>query len=146
MLTGSDAGNVPSRCPCPAYREFPCQLFVPVLDQRCVLAERSRLWNKYPTLERPNLRNRSRIPRLPDVPSERRAMRTNWQLKIHEKNAISSPPISTFEFDDLSSLRASLAANRQRSFVIAPPSHATQNDFLSLLDLRSQGFDINRQN
>ena len=73
-------------------------------------------------------------------------MRTNWQLKIHEKNAISSSPISTCEFDDLSSLRASLAANRQRSFVIAPPSHATQNDFLSLLDLRSQGFDINRQN
>ncbi len=47
-------------------------------------------------------------------------MRTNWQIKIHEKNAISSPPISTCEFDDLSSLRASLAANRQRSFVIAP--------------------------
>ena len=142
MLTGSDAGNVPwSAC-----RAFPCQLFVPVLDQRCALAERSQALEQIPTPERPNLRNRSRIPGLPDVPSERRAMRTNWQLKIHEKNAISSPPISTCEFDDLSSLRASLAANRQRSFVIAPPSHATQNDFLSLLDLRSQGFDINRQN
>jgi hypothetical protein len=73
-------------------------------------------------------------------------MRTNWRLKIFEKNAISSPPISTCEFGDFPSLRATLGANRQRSFVIAPPSNATQNDFLSLIDLRSQGFDINRQN
>jgi hypothetical protein len=73
-------------------------------------------------------------------------MRDNWQLKIHEKNAITSPPILTCEFRDLPSLRAALAENRQRSFVIAPPSLATQNDFLSLIDLRSQGFDINKQN
>jgi hypothetical protein len=72
-------------------------------------------------------------------------MRTNWQLKIHAKNALASPPISTLEFGDLPSLRATLAENRQRTLVIAPPSHATQNDFLSLIDLRSQGFDINRQ-
>jgi hypothetical protein len=73
-------------------------------------------------------------------------MRTNWQLKIHEKNALTSPPILSYEYGDLLSLRAILVENRQRSFVIAAPKHATQNDFLSLIDLRSQGFDVNRQN
>jgi hypothetical protein len=72
-------------------------------------------------------------------------MRTHWQVRLHEKNAITAPPILTLEFGDLPSLRATLAQNRQRSFVIAPPSHATQNDFLGLIDLRSQGFDIHRQ-
>jgi len=73
-------------------------------------------------------------------------MRAKWQLRVHERNALTSPPISSCEFGDLPSLRATLVQHRERSLVIVPPSHATQNDFLSLIDLRCQGFDINRQN
>jgi hypothetical protein len=63
----------------------------------------------YPTRLRPSdpsLGTEVKPPRCAHriTPSERRAMRTNWRLKIYEKNAITSLPISACEFGDLPSL------------------------------------------
>jgi hypothetical protein len=69
-------------------------------------------------------------------------MRNCWHLNIHEKNGIDTPPIATCDFGDFLSLRATVSQHRQRTFLLAPPENATQDDFLRLLDLRSQGFDV----
>lgn len=69
-------------------------------------------------------------------------MRTKWLLEIHDKTAGTGSLISSHEFDTFPSLRLKMVENRGRAFVVRAPTHASQGDFISLLDLRSQGFKI----
>lgn len=71
-------------------------------------------------------------------------MRAKWALEIHEETAGTGSLISSHEFGDLPSLRSKMVENRGRTFLVRAPSHATQGDFVSLLDLRHQGFRIER--
>jgi hypothetical protein len=49
------------------------------------------------------------------------------------------------EFNDFASLRTKIVENRGRTFLVGSPDHATSNDFQSLLDLRSEGFKVERK-
>jgi hypothetical protein len=49
------------------------------------------------------------------------------------------------EFNDFASLRTKIVENRGSTFLVGPPDHATPNDFQSLLDLRSEGFKVERK-
>ena len=71
-------------------------------------------------------------------------MRTKWLLEIHDETAGTGSLISSHEFDDFPSLRSKMVENRGRAFLVRAPSNATQGDSLSLLDLRDQGFRIER--
>jgi len=71
-------------------------------------------------------------------------VRTKWVLEIYDskrRNAL----ISRHEFDDFSSLRTKIVETRACRFVIDPPDQATSNEFQSLLDLRGQGFKVERK-
>jgi hypothetical protein len=46
------------------------------------------------------------------------------------------------EFDSLRQLQVAVVKDRGKKFVVEPPIHATAADRVTLLDLRSQGFDI----
>jgi hypothetical protein len=50
--------------------------------------------------------------------------------------------VATHDFHDLISVRIAIIENRGRSFVVREPLHATPQDWITLLDLRAQGFDI----
>ena len=71
-------------------------------------------------------------------------MRTKWMLEIHDETAGRASLISSHEFDDFPSLRSKIVENRGRAFLVRAPDHETPNDFQSLLDLRSQGFKVER--
>jgi hypothetical protein len=71
-------------------------------------------------------------------------VRSKWILEIHDETAAAASLISSHEFENLPSLRTKMVENRGRAFLVRVPSHATQGDFVGLLDLRDQGFRIER--
>lgn len=64
----------------------------------------------------------------------------HWALEIY--HAGSRDLIATMEFDSLRQLQIAVVKDRGKKFVVEPPIHATAADRVTLLDLRSQGFDI----
>jgi len=65
-----------------------------------------------------------------------------WRLEIYNPDEASNSPVATCEFNSLASLRITIVENPGRKFVVELPAHATAADRNTLLDLRSQGFDI----
>jgi hypothetical protein len=65
-------------------------------------------------------------------------------LEIHDEAKGSRSILSFFEFDDFPSLRLKIAENRGRSFIVRVPDHVNQLELAGLLDLRSQGFNVER--
>lgn len=64
----------------------------------------------------------------------------NWKLEVYEDAEAS--PIATREFDNLATLRIAIIESQGKRFIVQSPSYATAADRNTLLDLRSQGFDI----
>jgi hypothetical protein len=71
--------------------------------------------------------------------------RTNWGLEIYRGGMHRNSLIAMHEFDDFPSLRAKIVENRACRFLIDPPDHATSEEFQCLLDLRGQGFKVQRK-
>jgi hypothetical protein len=71
-------------------------------------------------------------------------MRTKWRLEIHDETKGRGSILSLFEFDDFPSLRLKIVENRGRTFRVQAPVQANQIEIAGLLDLRSQGFKIER--
>ena len=72
-------------------------------------------------------------------------VRTNWALEIYDDSGRKSSLISVHEFDDFPSLRTKIVENPAFRFLIDPPDHATSSEFQCLLDLRGQGFKVERK-
>ena len=72
-------------------------------------------------------------------------MKTKWELEIYDDSRRKKKLISMHELDDFASLRTEIVENRGRTFLVGSPDHATSNDFQSLLDLRSEGFKVERK-
>ena len=72
-------------------------------------------------------------------------VQTKWVLEIYEDSRRKNTLTSIHEFDDFPSLRTRIVENPGRMFLVGPPTNATPNDFQSLLDLRSQGFKVERK-
>jgi hypothetical protein len=70
---------------------------------------------------------------------------TKWVLEIYEDSRRKNTLISMHEFNDFASLRTKIVENRGRAFHVGPPDRATPDDFQSLLDLRSEGFKVERK-
>jgi len=64
----------------------------------------------------------------------------HWKLEVYED--VEASPIATREFDNLAMLRIAIIESHGKRFVVQSPSNATAADRNTLLDLRSQGFDI----
>jgi hypothetical protein len=75
---------------------------------------------------------------------EEAIMQTKWALEIYAGRRKTSL-ISTHEFDDFSSLKTKIVENHACRFLIDPPDQATSNEFQSLLDLRGQGYEVERK-
>ena len=71
-------------------------------------------------------------------------MPAKWVLEIYGGRRNPSL-ISTHEFNDFASLRTKIEENRPCKFLIDPSDHATSNEFRSLLNLRCQGFKVERK-
>jgi len=71
-------------------------------------------------------------------------MQTKWMLEIYGGRRRTSL-VSMHEFDDFPSLRTKIVENRACRLLIDPPDHATSNEFQCLLDLRGQGFKVERK-
>jgi len=71
-------------------------------------------------------------------------MSVKWALEIYDSRR-KAALISTHEFDDFASLRTAIVENPACKFLIDPSDHATPNEFQCLLDLRSQGFEVERK-
>jgi hypothetical protein len=71
-------------------------------------------------------------------------MSTKWRLEIHDATKGRRSILSFFEFDDFPPLRLKIVENRGRAFLVKPPDQANQIELSGLLDLRSQGFNIER--
>jgi hypothetical protein len=71
-------------------------------------------------------------------------MPTKWVLEIYDGRRKASL-ISACEFDDFAALRMKIVENRTCKFLIDPSDHATPNEFQCLLDLRCQGFKVERK-
>ena len=71
-------------------------------------------------------------------------MSSRWRLEIRTEAGLHGALVSTHEFDDLPSLRVKMVEHRGGAFLVSPPDQATQTDLEALLDLRSQGFLIER--
>ena len=72
-------------------------------------------------------------------------VRANWVLEIHDDSRRKNSLISRQEFNDFPSLRKTIVENRARRLLIDPPGHATSNEFQCLLDLRGEGFKVQRK-
>ena len=72
-------------------------------------------------------------------------VRTNWVLEIYRGSMSQDSLIAMHEFDDFPSLRTTIVENRACRFLIDPPDHATSHEFQCLLDLRGQGFKVQRK-
>jgi hypothetical protein len=66
-------------------------------------------------------------------------------LEINDDSRRKNSLISTHEFDDFPSLRTKILENPACRFLIDPPDNATSNEFQCLLDLRGQGFKVERK-
>jgi hypothetical protein len=71
-------------------------------------------------------------------------MALKWRLEIHDETKGTGSIISFLEFDDFPSLRSKIVENRGRAFLVRPPGQASQTELTGLLDLRSQGFNVER--
>jgi len=71
-------------------------------------------------------------------------MRTKWGMEIRDISRKTSL-VSVHEFDDFASLRKKILENRAFKLLIDPPDRATSNEFECLLDLRCQGFNLERK-
>jgi hypothetical protein len=71
-------------------------------------------------------------------------MSLKWRLEIHDETKGRGSILSFFEFDDFPSLRLKIVENRGRAFLVRPPDQANQTELASLLDLRGQGFNVER--
>jgi len=72
-------------------------------------------------------------------------VRANWVLEIYCESKRKNSLISAYEFHDFLSLQAKIEENRAYKLLIDPPDHATSDEFQSLLDLRGQGFKVQRK-
>jgi hypothetical protein len=81
--------------------------------------------------------------RKPDRETEA-MVRTSWTLEICD-NSRRKNLISRHEFNDFPSLRTKIVQNRACRFLIDPPDHATSDEFQCLLELRGQGFKVERK-
>jgi hypothetical protein len=71
-------------------------------------------------------------------------MSSKWRLEIHDETKGTGSILSFFEFDDFPSLRLKIVDNRGRKFLVRLPDHASQTNLDGLLDLRRQGFNVER--
>jgi hypothetical protein len=71
-------------------------------------------------------------------------MRSKWRLEIHDETKGTGSILSFFEFDDFPSLRLKIVENRGRTFFVRLPDHGSQTNLEGLLDLRRQGFNVER--
>jgi hypothetical protein len=71
-------------------------------------------------------------------------MSLKWRLEIHDETKGRGSILSFFEFDDFPSLRLKIVENRGRAFLVRSPDQANQTELASLLDLRGQGFNVER--
>jgi hypothetical protein len=71
-------------------------------------------------------------------------MAAKWRLEIHDVKKGPRSILALFEFDDFPSLRLKMVENRGRAFLVRPPDQANQFELVGLLDLRSQGFNVER--
>jgi hypothetical protein len=71
-------------------------------------------------------------------------MSPRWRLEIHDETKGRGSILGFFEFDDFPSLRLKIVENRGRAFLVRVPDHANQVELAGLLDLRSQGFNVER--
>jgi hypothetical protein len=71
-------------------------------------------------------------------------MRTKWVMEIRDSSRTASL-MAVQEFDDFASLRTKILESRACKLVIDPPDDATSNEFQCLLDLRCQGFKLERK-
>ena len=71
-------------------------------------------------------------------------MRTKWGMEIRDISRKTSL-VSVHEFDDFASLRKKILENGAFKLLIDPPDQATSNEFECLLDLRGQGFNLERK-
>jgi hypothetical protein len=71
-------------------------------------------------------------------------MSSKWRLEIHDETKGRGSILSFVEFDDFPSLRSKMVENRGRAFLVRPPDQASQTDLTWLLDLRCQGFNVER--
>jgi hypothetical protein len=67
-----------------------------------------------------------------------------WVLEIYDSRRRAAL-ISTQEFDDFASLQTTIVENLACRLLIDPSEHATPNEFQCLLDLRGQGFEVERR-
>ncbi len=71
-------------------------------------------------------------------------MSIKWVLEIYDGRR-KAALISAHEFDDFASLRTKIVENPACKFLIDPSDRATPNEFQCLLDLRSDGFKLERK-
>jgi hypothetical protein len=64
-----------------------------------------------------------------------------WTLEIY-RTGDGDDHVATLEFATLPSLRVALTEHHSQKFVVTMPSDVTSEDRNTLLDLRSQGFDL----
>ena len=65
----------------------------------------------------------------------------NWILEIYQIGG-GGDHIATLKLPTLASLRTALIENRGKKFFVTMPLDVTPDDRNTLLDLRSQGFDL----
>ena len=71
-------------------------------------------------------------------------MSAKWVLEIYDSRR-KAALISTHQFDDFASLQTTIVENPACRFLIDPSDHATPDEFQCLLDLRCQGFEVERK-
>lgn len=71
-------------------------------------------------------------------------MVSRWRLKIRTVAGQHGSVVSAHEFDDFPSLRVKMVEHHGLAFLVSPPDWASQTDLEALLDLRSQGFLVER--
>jgi hypothetical protein len=71
-------------------------------------------------------------------------MPMKWVLEVRNGGRKASL-ISMHEFDDFPSLKTKIVEMPACMFLIDPPDHATSDEFQCLLDLRSEGFKVERR-
>jgi hypothetical protein len=87
----------------------------------------------------------SRTAHVSPGPDGEAIVRSNWVLEIYRGGMRRNSLIAMHEFGDFPSLRAKIVENRACRFLIDPPDHATSHEFQCLLDLRGQGFKVQRK-
>ena len=71
-------------------------------------------------------------------------MSSKWKLEIRTEAGRHGAVVSAREFDDFPSLRVKMVEHRGLAFLVSPPDWASQTDLEALLDLRGQGFLVER--